>query len=403
MRAVILTAGCRLNQSESDALRAMLLQQGVALVADPARADVCYVNTCTVTGAADRSSIQLVRRAARSGARLVVMGCLVERDRGRIQDIEGVAEVWDNADKERRLAGFGPVPERSRALLKVQDGCDRDCAFCVVSGLRGAPVSLPASEVERRFRALTEDGFCEVVLTGLNLGLYSDSGIGLAGLVRRLLKSGGRARVRLGSVEPDTIDHQLIDALREPKVCPHLHLPLQTGDDTLLRRMGRRYTTDQFAELVGQTRKARPDVNIGVDVIVGLPGEDDASFQGTEEFVRRLRPAYLHVFSFSPRPGTPAASMKDAPSAAIRSQRVHRLRKLSAQLRREYESRYAGSVRLAVVETRSAALTDNYMRLGLRGDRAPEPRTLVEVEVVNGKDGSLEGVVTACSGCQEEG
>ncbi len=403
MRAAILTAGCRLNQSESDALRAMLLHQGVALVSDPAQADVCYVNTCTVTGAADRSSMQLVRRAARAGARLVVMGCLVERDRDRMQDIESVAEVWDNADKERRLAGFGPAPARSRALLKVQDGCDRDCAYCVVSGLRGAPVSVPAGEVKRRFRALVEDGFCEVVLTGLNLGLYSDSGIGLAGLIRRLLESDRRARVRLGSVEPDTIDRRLLDAFHEPRVCPHLHLPLQTGDDTLLRRMGRRYSTDQFAELVSETRKACPDVNIGVDVIAGLPGEDDASFLSTEELVRRLRPAYLHVFSFSPRPGTRAASMNDVPSAAVRSRRVHRLRDLSAQLRHEYESHYVGSVRQAVVETRSAVLTDNYMRLGLRHDRVPEPRSLVDVEVVKGKDGSREGVVTAISGYQEEG
>ena len=395
MRAAILTAGCRLNQSESDALRAMLLQQGVALVADPDRADVCYVNTCTVTGAADRSSMQLVRRAARSGAKLVVMGCLVERNRGRVQDIEGVGEVWDNSDKERRLAGYGPAPERSRALLKVQDGCDRDCAYCVVSGLRGAPFSLPASEAQRRFRVLVEDGFREVVLTGLNLGLYTDRGLGLAGLVDRLLKSDGRARVRLGSMEPDKIDRGLLEVLREPRVCPHLHLPLQTGDDRLLSRMGRKYSTEQFIELVGQTRKARPDVNIGVDVIVGLPGENEASFRRTEDLVRRLQPAYLHVFSFSPRPGTRAASMTDGPSAADRRQRVRRLRELSAQFRAEYESRFVGSVRQAVVETQSAALTENYIRLRLECDRTLVPRSLVDVEVVNGSDGSRKGVVTA--------
>ncbi|UCG44394.1 MAG: radical SAM protein [candidate division WOR-3 bacterium] len=397
MRAAILTAGCRLNQSESDALRAMLLRQGVAVVADPAQADVCYVNTCTVTGAADRSSMQLVRRAARSGARLVVMGCLVERDQDRVKDIEGVSDVWGNADKERRLARFGPSPERSRALLKVQDGCDRDCAYCVVSGLRGAPASVPASEVEKRFLSLVDDGFREVVLTGLNLGLYNDGGIGLAGLVRRLLDSDGRARVRLGSVEPDTADRRLLDVLREPRVCPHLHLPMQTGDDRLLGRMGRRYSTGRFAELVRQTRKARPDVNIGVDVIAGLPGEDDASFRRTEDLVRSLRPGYLHAFSFSPRPGTRAASMDRVPSAATRRLRVSRLREVSVRLREEYESRYVGSVRRAVVETRSAALTDNYMRLRLRCDRAPKPRSLVDVQVVNGKDGGREGVVTAFS------
>jgi threonylcarbamoyladenosine tRNA methylthiotransferase MtaB len=401
MRAAILTAGCRLNQSESDALRAMLLEQGVALVADPAEADVCYVNTCTVTGAADRSSVQLVRRAARAGSKLVVMGCLVERDRDRVQGIAPEVETWDNADKARRLQGFAPAPERSRAFLKVQDGCDRECAYCVVSGLRGEPESIPADQVERRFRVLVETGFREVVLTGLNLGLYDDEGLGLSGLVRRLLTRDGRARVRLGSVEPDTVDDGLLEVFGDARVCPHLHLPLQTGDDELLRRMGRRYTTTEFAGAVEQTRKARPDVNIGVDVIVGLPGEDDGSFGRTEEFIERLRPAYLHAFSFSPRPGTRAASMNSTPPAGARKARVHRLRAVSDELRDAYESGFVGSVRQAVVETRAAALTDNYMKLKLKCGRDVEPRSLVNVEVMNGKDGSREGVVTASPRCQE--
>ena len=399
MNAAILTAGCRLNQSESDALRGLLTVRGVRMVSNPAQADVCFVNTCSVTAAADRSSVQLVRQACRTmpRPRVVVLGCLAERTPEVLRAISGVSEIWNNARKQERLSGVCPVPTRSRALLKVQDGCDRDCCFCVVPLLRGRPVSIPADKVAKQFEQLvsTDGGFGEVVLTGLNLGLYRDeAGIDLAGLLEMLLeRSRGvsrEVRIRIGSIEPDTVTERLIDVLAARQVAPHFHLALQSGDDRVLSLMKRRYDTAGFVGLVAAIRRSKPDANIGFDIIAGLPGEDERSFERTSAFVRELVPGYLHVFSFSPRPGTPAAGMDAVPPRPERKRRVRALMELSANCRREYQKSFVGVVRSAVVESAGTALTDNYLRLALEADYAAVPRSIVRLLIVD-EQGRLMG------------
>ena len=393
MKAAILTAGCRLNQSESDALRARLNAQGVVVVDDPADAEVCYVNTCTVTAAADRSSMQLIHRVRRlqSRPRVVVMGCMVSRDEERVRSIPGVDEAWTVERKRVELAGFGPLPVRSRAFLKVQDGCDRSCAYCVVTTLRGMPQSQGVDEVVRQFARLLEAGFREVVLTGLNLGLYRSAGIDLAGLVRRLLASRGRFRVRLGSLEPDTVTPALLDCLADNRVCAHVHLPLQSGDDSTLRRMGRRYDTREFRATVEAVVRARPDVNLGIDVVTGLPGEDGDSFQATVRFVDSLPLGYLHVFSFSPRPGTRAGEMDRQVSTRERKERTHQLRHLSALKHRHYRGRFVGTVRPSIVESAATALTDNYLRLRLHSEPPVAARESCDM-VIGESDDELFGI-----------
>ncbi len=387
-----------MNQSESDALRRNLDRQGVRLLACPSTADICYVNTCTVTAAADRSSIQLVRRVGRlkPKPRLVVLGCLAERAPEKVGAIPGVDEVWSNRRKQQFIAAECPAPARSRAFLKVQDGCSQHCTYCVVSRLRGAPRSVPAATVVAHARQLVADGFYELVLTGLNLGTYCDpEGTTLAGLVRRLLRAQPDLRVRLGSLEPDTFDAELLDTFAAPGVCPHVHLPLQSADRDVLAAMGRGYSADETRRLVLRLRSVRPDICIGADVIVGFPAETAAAFGQTREFLRDAELAYLHVFPFSPRPGTVAASPSTSgghsPNGGVARSRVHELRQLDAWLRRRYEARFVGTVRQAVVETSQSALTDNYLRLRLAGPVAVPPGRPVEL-VVTRSGSELAGV-----------
>jgi threonylcarbamoyladenosine tRNA methylthiotransferase MtaB len=385
--AAILTAGCRLNQSESDALRHRLELQGVTVVESVDEADAIYVNTCTVTAQADRSSTQLIRRAGRAERRprVVVLGCLAERSPEQIRQIPGVSEVWNNDKKQVELAGIDPAPVRSRAILKVQDGCDRRCSYCVVSGLRGEPRSVPPSEVREQFEQLLAKGFHEVVLTGLNLGTYRDGGTTLTGLLEKLLDVCRDALIRLASVEPDTFDDALIAVIADDRVCPHFHLPLQSGDDAVLARMNRRYRAVQFGRLVERIIKVRPDVSIGTDVIVGFPGESEESFRRTREFLVQTPVSYLHVFPFSPRPGTKQAGGEPVRSQGVR-ERVAELRAFSDRRRQEYQTRFVGTVRPSIVETTRTALTDNYLRLRLTCAGRLEPRALVSLRI--GQEGA---------------
>ncbi len=394
LRAAVLTAGCRLNQSESDALCRTLSRQGVTLLDDPSTADVCFVNTCTVTASADRSSTQLIRRVSRlkPKPRLVVLGCLAERAPDRVRALPGVDEVWTNEYKQQVIAGHCPVPTRSRAFLKVQDGCSRRCSYCVVSRLRGAPRSVPAATVASHVEQLLAEGFFEFVLTGLNLGTYSaPDGTDLAGLLRTLLSIRPEFRIRLGSIEPDTIGDELLEVFLSPRICPHVHLPLQSADDSVLKAMRRNYTAGDFSRLVSQLRSVRPDVCIGADVIVGFPTEDSTAFGRTRDLVKELELAYLHVFSFSARPETDTPSTRPGKTTDALRGRVHEMRQLGAELRRRYEKRFVGTVRQAVVETRRTALTDNYLRLHLAGSVAVPPGRPTELQIVS-SDSGLAGV-----------
>lgn len=402
-----MTAGCRLNQAESDILRGRLREAGWNLAEQPEKADVCFINTCTVTAAADRSSMQLVRRACRAEPkpRVVVLGCLAQRSPERLRSVAGVDEIWDGRRKRNELSGYHPWPGRSRALLKVQDGCDRECAYCVVAGLRGRPVSVRTADVLAGLERLLAEGFCEVVLTGLNLGLYQDeNGIGLSGLVEEVCghldRQGSVARIRLGSLEPDTVTEDLARTLGNPRVVPHFHLALQSGDDVVLALSGRRYDQEGFRRVVTALRRVRPDANIGLDVIAGLPAEDEESFSCTVKLLEELAPGYLHTFVFSARPGTPAAVMDGAASSRVSRERARILRRMGVEFKRRYQGRFVGTVREAVVESSATGLTDNYLRLMLEKP-AGTRRSLVQLLVCE-EQGRLVGrPVEELASCKE--
>ncbi|HZI89412.1 MAG TPA: tRNA (N(6)-L-threonylcarbamoyladenosine(37)-C(2))-methylthiotransferase MtaB [Candidatus Polarisedimenticolia bacterium] len=392
-RVSFFTLGCRLNQHDTAAMRATLSEAGYRESVEPG--DVVIVNTCTVTRRADQEARQLVRRIHREapGARIVVTGCYAQRAPEEWRAIPGVSTVLgtaerDDADTLLAAVGAGPRFEiapgrirrsfttpaplhvgRSRALLKIQDGCDSFCTYCVVPYVRGRSRSLPIEEALERAWRLLEAGFREIVLTGADLGDYE----GLAGLVEAMLALGDRDhRVRLSSIEPHKLDPGIVAMLgSEPRLCRHLHLPLQSGSNAILKSMRRGYTAEEYEALLGRVA-ARATVAIGADVIVGFPGEDEAAFQETLGLVERSPITFLHVFRYSPRPGTAAARLTaQVPDEAAR-ERASQLRALGEAKARAFRRSLLGST-LAVVWERGmgrygrVAMSDLYVPVEVEG------------------------------------
>lgn len=401
MRVAIKTLGCRQNQCESDTIQESLRRDGHTAVSPDEAADLFIINTCAVTQEADADSRQMIRRAVRRNpsARVVVTGCYAQIAADEIAAIPGVVLVAGNGEKAQlpdlisslrkqvppliavsdiqRSIRFAPLPPpvgaaRSRALLKVQDGCSYRCTFCIVPETRGPNRSQSTDAVLRDLRVLVDAGFPEVVLTGTHLGTYgrdlsTDSSI--AGLVADMLEAAAPSRLRLSSLDPHEVTEELVACFgRYGNLCRHLHLPLQSGDETVLKRMRRPHTADDFRRLVERLAEAVPGIAIGTDVIVGFPGEGDAEFEATHRLLDRLPIAYLHVFSYSQRRGTVAAVMPNQIPKDVRAARSAVLRALSDAKWRAFRQTQVGQSFAAVVlEGRDAqsgrldALTDNYI------------------------------------------
>jgi threonylcarbamoyladenosine tRNA methylthiotransferase MtaB len=407
MRVAIDTHGCRLNRFESDAMVEALARAGHTWVGDARQADVYVLNTCTITHRADADARRAVRRARREnpGVKVVLTGCMANADPGAAAALAGVDAVLGNADKAE-LAGllhrlpaaapgpalisvsaltrrmpFTPLPpavasRRARALLKVQDGCDYRCAFCIVPQVRGGSRSLPVDEVVAQARRLVEAGVPELVLTGVHLGSYGRDlrpRARLVELVAALVPHLSPARLRLSSIDPHEVDDELLAlmAAHPRSICRHLHLPVQAGDDVVLRRMRRGHTAETFATLVQRAVARVPGVAIGSDVIVGHPGEDEAAFERGAALLRGLPLAYLHVFPYSPRRGTAAAAMPDAAPPQQRARRGAQLRALSRAWVAARHHAAAGRLADVVVhlepraDGRHEALTDDDLRVEL--------------------------------------
>lgn len=359
-RVFYFTLGCRLNQHDTAAMRARLEAAGTVTGASVSDADVLVVNTCTVTRRADQEARQLLRRLSREqpGARLIATGCYAQRAAEELRAVPGVDLVLGVHERERIaehvLAGMmgvkaGPARERhalapaaplsfgrTRALLKVQDGCDAFCSYCVVPYVRGRDRSLAVADAVAQARRLVDAGFQEIVVTGADLGSFGreegERGR-LAELVRRILEVGATHRVRLSSIEPNKLDPEIVAMLgSERRLCRHLHLPLQSGSDAVLRAMRRPYRAADYEALI-QRIVARGPVAVGADVIVGFPAEGDPEFEETLSFLRALPLAYLHVFRYSPRPGTMAARQPASATAPAIRERARRVRSLGEEKR----------------------------------------------------------------------
>jgi threonylcarbamoyladenosine tRNA methylthiotransferase MtaB len=426
------TVGCKLNQYESEMVREQFLRAGYEVVPFDAPADVYVVNSCTVTSRSDRDSRRLARRARRANpeALVVVTGCYAEVSGDVVAGIPEIDLVVGNADKRRlaevvadgsaeragapgvRVADGGsdfdePLVNRfgthTRAFMKVQDGCDAACTYCIVRRARGPSRSLPPERAVEQAQRFAEAGHAEIVLVGVHLGAYGldlSPPLRLADLVARLTEVPGLGRIRLSSVEPQELDDDLVSlAADSPKVCQHFHIPVQSGDDDVLRRMARPYTGGFVAELLTGAAERIPDVGIGADVIVGFPGEGESHFRRTQELLSGLPVTYLHVFSYSPRPGTPAADFGDQVQEEVKKGRCRALRELSAEKAFAFGRKLVGTTAEVLIEgaRRGAAravtgLTGNYVRVVLEGCESRVGEMLATRLVGVGGDGVLAGV-----------
>lgn len=401
----IVTLGCKVNQYESQYVREGLLLLGYEEVGEDEPADLCIVNTCTVTGEADEKSRKAIRHLARvyPTAEIVVMGCYATRAAEEISRLPGVVRVIrDKAQLPNFLRelgleeppqGVSGFARRHRAYVKIQDGCRSRCTYCIVPHVRSRLASRPPSDVYEEVQRLVDRGYREIVLTGIHLGHYGvdfppelhrqlaagsegPPGNGLAYLVEKLIRRGDGFRLRLSSLEAVEVSPLLLQLMKEfpDRICPHLHLPMQSGSSRVLERMGRRWAANQFIERCLAIQEILPRAALTTDVMVGFPGETEEDFQASCEAVEKIRFAKLHVFRFSPREGTPAACMPDQVPGHVKRSRAETLIALGEKLRREYIASLAGWQLQLLIEnpceeksTDAWAMADRYVPVQVVG------------------------------------
>ncbi|MCF8231531.1 MAG: tRNA (N(6)-L-threonylcarbamoyladenosine(37)-C(2))-methylthiotransferase MtaB [Bacteroidales bacterium] len=370
------TLGCRLNQYETDALASTFKNNDYKIVDYNDKADVYVVNTCTVTKQSDTKSRNIIRQATKTNeeALVVVTGCMVNNHRDKLeQRLDNVTYFVENEEKSQiynlidaHYKGEVYHPKResanlfnydaaehtfhTRSMIKIQDGCDNFCTFCIIPKVRGRAKSRPYEEIEENIRQVVDYGYKEIVLTGVNIGRYEYNGMKFEDLVERVLEIPGDFRVRISSIEPDGFGKKLYRLFRHPKLAPHLHLCIQSGSDKTLLKMRRMYTVDEFRQIVSDVRAVRPDFNFTTDVIVGFPGETEEDFNETVDVVKELGFSHIHTFKYSMREGTRAARMKEQLPDKLKSQRSEIIRDLTADNKLNYRKSFIGKQQRVLVE-----------------------------------------------------
>lgn len=403
------TLGCKVNHYETEAVWQLFKDAGYGRVDFADHADVYVVNTCTVTNTGDKKSRQVIRRAIRQNPDSVicVTGCYAQTSPAEIMAIPGVDVVVGTQDRHKMIGYIEQFREermpinavgnimkakvyeeldvpaftdRTRASLKIQEGCNNFCTFCIIPWARGLMRSRQPEDVLKQAQQLVDAGYKEIVLTGIHTGGYGEDlkDYNLAKLLKALESVTGLERLRISSIEASQITDEVLDVLKDsPIVVRHLHVPIQSASDTVLRRMRRKYTMAEFGERITRLKEVLPDCAITSDVIVGFPGETEEEFMETFNFINDHKFSELHVFPYSKRTGTPAAMMDDQVEEQVKEQRVARLIALSDQLAKEYASKYEGELLEIIPEEfseeaggRLVGYTDNYLRVAIEGDES---------------------------------
>ncbi|MCB1107265.1 MAG: tRNA (N(6)-L-threonylcarbamoyladenosine(37)-C(2))-methylthiotransferase MtaB [Chlamydiia bacterium] len=397
----IVTLGCRTNQYESQAFLDQLKKKGYGEASSGEEADLCIVNTCTVTQSADHRSLYQIRKLAREyrPKRLVVTGCLAERSKKELEALDEVTDVVLNSEKEGLLPLIFPEeswPEfrierfeaHTRAFVKIQDGCNSYCSYCVIPFVRGRSRSKKTFEILQEIDALVDNGYKEVVLTGINIGDFGPDR--LSDLVRQVDKIEGLERIRISSIDPDEIDEDLLSAVIEgKKTCPSMHIVLQSGSNLTLKRMRRKYTRQDFLDAVKRLQKANPFFTVTTDIIVGFPGETEEEFQETLELMKEVLFAKVHMFPYSDRPKTRASRMPNKVPQEVIQERKARLLKVAEENAYKLRNKWVGEEFSVLMETDGMGHTENFLPVHIPNQEL-KVNTLVKVKII---DNTPEGFI----------
>lgn len=414
------TLGCKVNQYESQALRERLLGLGLE-ESKGESADIYVVNTCSVTQKADKESWGAIRKLNLHNpqARIFVTGCSVQNNPEKLKPLKGVSRVLGNEQKEslpdfilsdpgkrhlpgEQTPGISSFERHTRAFLKIQDGCNNGCSYCIIPKLRGISRSRPLEKIIQEAKNLADNGYKEIVLCGICLGAYGkDLGLleGLVKIIEELEKVDGLLRIRLSSIESSDVSAQLINKMRNSaKLCHHLHIPFQSGDDKILRLMNRPTTADDYRNLILRLRNLIPDIGITTDVMVGFPGEEEKNFNNTVAFLEEARPSRIHVFTFSPRGNTPAFGLTNKVEAKIIKERALRMKALAKELAAAFCRAYLGKPLDVLLEAGTFSegamckgYSDNYIKV-FAAKTQPLENKIVKLEI----EGLYRDGVLAC-------
>jgi threonylcarbamoyladenosine tRNA methylthiotransferase MtaB len=429
MKISILTLGCKVNQSESASMEGELKDNGIEVVDFTDRPDACIINTCTVTAKSDIQSRQMIRRAVRSGTKVIATGCYAQLRPDELSDIKGLDLIIGNSEKgkisehiDRILsqknssgdtrAGRPAVciehpdtpvhltyqySNRSRAFLKIQDGCNFSCSYCTVPMARGKSRSVYPQEIIKAVDKYHRDGFKEIVLTGIHIGSYGidcDQRSSLLQIVKNITDDYPDIRFRLSSIEPKEFKLDFLTFIKKGAVCPHIHIPLQSGSETILKSMNRGYSVSYYKELIHAIVHECPDISIGTDIIIGFPGEREEHFQETLAILELLPFSYIHVFPYSQRPDTMAEKMEEQVSADVKKKRVDAALKIANKKKIDYMKRYLGRSLDVIVEKKDrtgglyTGISENYLRTFIwSNDQILGKR--IGVQVISLRNGNL--------------
>ena len=417
MRVFIYTLGCRLNQCESEAIADSFKANGWDVLKESKDAELIIVNTCAVTSKAEQKARRMIRLFSEEDKTVIVSGCYAENSKEEIEKLGDKIVVFSLSNKASLLklapsldgvdesslfekiksfkdcasSVFDYNPSsfsyHSRAYLKVQDGCDNSCGYCKTTIVRGPSRFLDSTEVVKRVLKLESEGFHEVMLTGVNLTNYDHNGRGLGGLLSEILKNvGPNIRFRLSSMEPDGVDDLLLEQIKDPRVFPHFHIPIQTASDRVLQIVGRKYSISHVEYIIKKLREIKDDPFIGCDVIAGLPGETEEDAEITYNFLEKNNFSSFHVFPYSPREGTPLFNSKLKIEERVRDERAERLRELSQRQSRDYIFRQNGKATEIIAEKNGEGTTGNYLKAKII---APPSFTIKEGELYKGRFTSI--------------